>query len=173
MAIPNPLDVLKIPTDLLIALDNRDFHFALQPYHYLIRLVHILTMSAFFGGIALLDLRLIGIRRLMPLKPLAEHTVPWLYASFALAMATGALLFFYDPVHVGAHRYFTPKLIFIVLGALNAVVFHRTTYDLALSANGRLPYSARTAGLISLILWTAVIVSACLNNEAEPKLLLR
>ena len=52
----------RIPSDLLIAMDNRDLHFALQPYHFIIRAVHVLAMAAFFGGIVVLDLRLMGLR---------------------------------------------------------------------------------------------------------------
>lgn len=170
---PHTLAFLRIPTEILVALDNRAFHFAVQPYHYVIRLAHILTMAAFFGGIGLLDLRLIGLRGTVPLKPFAEYTLPWLYGSFAVAVVTGVALFLYDPVHVGSHAYFTPKLILIALGLANAGLFHRTSYLRALTAEGRMPMSARIAGAVSLILWIGVVVCACLNVEAAPKLLLR
>ena len=41
----------RIPSDLLIAMDNRDLHFAMQPYHFIIRATHVLSVGAFFGGI--------------------------------------------------------------------------------------------------------------------------
>ena len=37
MAIPHTLDFLKLPTDLLIALDYRPYHFVLQRVHYIVR----------------------------------------------------------------------------------------------------------------------------------------
>src|ERR1700733_15211254 len=88
MALPNPFDFLRLPTDLLIALDNRTFHFLLQPVHYLVRMVHLLTIAAFFGGIALLDIRLMGARVMMPLRRLADYILPWLWGTCAVAMVT-------------------------------------------------------------------------------------
>lgn len=173
MADPSIFDAIRIPTQALIALDWRPYHFALQPYHYLVRTAHILSMAFFFGGIGLLDLRLMGWRGTVPLRPFAEHVLPWLYATFALSAASGLALFLYDPVHAGSRAYWTPKLIAIALGLANAAVFHRTSYVAALASAGRLPASARAAGALSLALWTAAVVFACLNTEAMPKVLLR
>jgi hypothetical protein len=167
------LAFLRIPYWVLIALSNRELHFQLQPYHHLIRIVHILSMGAFFGGIGLLDLRLVGVRGTVPLRPFAEHTLPWLYATFAVAIASGVVLFLYDPVHVGSHAYFTLKLILVLLGVANAGLFHRTGYVAALAAETRMPKSARVAGAVSLAIWTGVIIMACLNTEPAPRVLLR
>ena len=61
-------------------------------------MVHVITVAWFFGGIALLDLQLIGLRARLPLEGFLEGVLPTLYWSFGLAMASGLLLFFYDPV---------------------------------------------------------------------------
>src|SRR5580704_9584679 len=74
----------QIPSDLLVAMDNRDLHFAMQPWHYLIRILHVMSISAFFGGIVLLDLRLIGLRAVAPLQGFVQHIIPWLYVTFAV-----------------------------------------------------------------------------------------
>ena len=71
------LALIRIPYGVLTALDSRGFHYALQPYHYLVRAAHVLTMAAFFGGIGLLDLRLLGWRGTVPLKAFAAHVLPW------------------------------------------------------------------------------------------------
>jgi hypothetical protein len=173
MADPHILNALRIPSEALIALDYRPLHFAMQPYHHLVRLLHVLSMGAFFGGIGLLDLRLMGVRGAVPLKAFADHVLPWLYATFAVSVVTGIGLFLYSPVQVGSHAYFTPKLILIALGVANAAVFHRTSYLHALAAEGHLPRSARWAGAMSLLFWTGVVACACLNVEAAPKVLLR
>lgn len=173
MATANPLDLLRIPSDVLIALDWRPFHFALQPFHHLVRLAHILSMGAFFGGIGLLDLRLMGWNSALPVRPLAQHLLPLLYGLFAIIVTTGAALFFYEPVRVGSHPYFTLKLLLIVLGLINAALFHRAGYVLALAAGGQMPMRARLAGALSLMLWTGVVICACLNVEAAPKLFLQ
>ncbi len=168
-----PLAFLKIPYPLLIALDNRFLHFWMQPVHFLVRMIHILSAAAFFGGIVLLDLRLIGVREAVPLRSLAEHTLSWLHATFAIALVSGIALFLYDPVHVGSHAYFVPKMILIVLGLANAGLYNRTGYVAALAAERAMPLSARMAGAMSLAFWFGVMACACLNTEAVPKVLLR
>ena len=46
MADPSFFDPLRIPTQTLATLDWRPFHLTLQPYHYLVRMVHIIAMGA-------------------------------------------------------------------------------------------------------------------------------
>ena len=173
MADPSLFDPIRIPVGALVALDWRRYHFALQPFHYLVRTAHVVSMGAFFGGIGLLDLRLMGWRGTVPLRSFAEHVLPWLWATFAVAALTGAALFLYDPVHVGAHAYWSPKLLTIAMGLGNAALFHRTSYVAALAAESRLPISARAAGAFSLACWTGAVVFACLDAEGPPKVLLR
>jgi hypothetical protein len=171
MADPNALDVLRIPSHALIALDWRPLHFALQPVHHILRMAHVLATAAFFGGIVALDLRLIG--GAVPLRPLASHLQPYLYTTFGVSVVTGAALFLYDPAHVGSHAYFTLKLVLIVVGLANAALFHLTGYAPALAADTRLPVRARVTGAASIVLWTGVVICACLNVEAAPKVMLR
>jgi len=173
MADPSLFDPIRIPFQALVALDWRPYHFALQPFHYLMRAAHVMSMGAFFGGVGLLDFRLMGWRGTVPLRGFAEHVLPWLWATFAVAVATGLALFLCDPVHVGAHAYWTPKLVAIALGLANAALFHRRGYVAALAAAGQVPFSARAAGVLSLACWTAAVAFACLDTEAAPKVLLR
>ena len=175
MADPNALDLIRIPSEVLVALDWRPFHFALQPYHYLVRLTHVVSMAAFFGGIAALDLRLMGWRATLPLQPFADLVLPWLYATFGIALVSGIALFCYDPVHVGSHAYFSLKLLLTLLGLVNAALFRRSAHFAAFAADAPAKPSAhvRFAGAVSLALWTGVVVCACLNVEAAPKVLLR
>jgi hypothetical protein len=170
---PHPFASLRIPFEILTALDSRELHFILQPWHYLIRLIHIVSAAAFFGGIGILDLRLLGWRGEMPLRSLADMVLPWLYAVFVVAIMSGIALFLYDPVNIGSHGYFTPKLALLLLGLTNACLFHRYGYLTAVTAEVHLPISARLAGGISLALWTGVMVCASLNVEGVPKVFLR
>jgi hypothetical protein len=167
------LPFLSIPPDILAALDNRDYRFAVQPFHHLIRMAHILAASVFFGAILLLDLRLTSTRSTLPLRALSGLVMPWVFGTFAVAMLTGLMLFFYDPVHVGSHAYFTLKMIFLILGIVNAQLFNRGGFAAALSAPGPMPTQARIVGALSLILWLGAMICATLNAEAAPKVLLR
>ena len=173
MADPSLFDPLRVPAQTLAALDWRPYHFAVQPFHHVVRAVHIISVSAFFGGVGLLDLRLMGWRGTVPLRAFAEHVLPWLWVTFGVAAVTGAALFAYDPVHVGAHAYWAPKLTAVAAGLANAAVFHRTGYVAALAAEGHLPAAARVAGALSLACWTAAMVFASLDAEGPPRVLLR
>ena len=170
---PHALSFLYIPTDVLVALDNRGYRFAMQPFHHLVRLAHVMSISAFFGAIVLLDLRLIGMRRSLPLKALSELVLPWVYLMFAVAIVTGLMLFFYDPVHVASHAYFSLKLILITVGMANAALFNRRGFGVALNSSSTMPRHARIVGALSLAIWMGVMICASLNVEAAPKVLLR
>jgi hypothetical protein len=170
---PHSLSFLYIPTDLLVALDYRPYRFSLQPYHHLVRMLHILSISAFFGAIVLLDIRLVGFRTAITLRDLSGAVMTSIYATFAIGIVSGIMLFFYDPVHVASHAYFSMKLILIVLGLGNAAVFNRRGFAAAIAANGPMPAHARLVGGLSLAVWTGAMICATLNVEAAPKVLLR
>lgn len=173
MADPSLFDFMRLPTDLLVTLDDRTLHFAMQPWHYLVRLVHIVSMAAFFGAIAALDLRLMGWRVAISLRIFAQFLMPVLYWSFGVSMITGIALFAYDPVRVGTHAYFMPKLALIGLGVINTILFYRPSNMRAMAAQTGLPMGVRVAGGLSLVFWTGVVVCSSLNVEAIPKVFLR
>ncbi len=173
MADPSLYDALRIPSEVLIALDNRTFHFAVQPYHYLVRMTHIVSAGAFFGAIVLFDLRLAGLRSRARLKSFAADTLPWLYITFGLAMISGLMLFFYDPVHAGSRAYFMPKMIMILLGLLNTLIYRRLAFGHALKEPPATPQSARWAAALSALFWLGVMVFSSMNAEGVPKFLLR
>lgn len=170
---PHFLIAIRIPAALLVAVDDRTVQFWMQPVHFIVRIVHILAMAAFFGGILLVDLRLMGWRGALSLRDLTRQTMPAIYWAFAVTVVTGLALFVYDPVHVGSHAYFVPKMVCLLLGGINAWTFHKTGYVRALAAEGVIPRSATIAGAMSILLWTLVIAFACLDSEAAPRVLLR
>jgi hypothetical protein len=165
---PNPLAFAKLPLDLLTLLASRHLHDALQPLHHLIRLAHILAAGGFFGAVGLLDLRLLRARRSLPLAALAGHVHAWLVGSFAIVMATGAVLFAYDPIRVGSHAYFTPKLALLLLALGNAYRLHHGGLAGALASETP-SVGARVAGAVSLAAWVGVMICASLNTEAAPR----
>jgi hypothetical protein len=173
MADPSLFDAVRLPSEVLIALDNRTLHFAVQPWHYLLRLTHILSTAAFFGGIVLFDLRLIGVRSAARLKPFSVDILPWLYAVFAIAMVSGVLLFLYDPLHMGSRAYFMPKIILIVAGLINTVLYRRFFFREALRKEEGTVLSGKVAGALSLAFWVGVMAFSSMNAEGVPKVLLR
>jgi len=168
----NAMDQFRLPAPLLIMLDNRSLHFAMQPWQFLIRAVHVLAVCVFFGMITVLDLRLLGRSRELPLHALAQLVLPWVYVSLAVAMVTGVALFFYDPLAVGSHDWLTPKLLFIALGFLNAAWFNAAYLPEQLVSATGLTAAGKVAAAASILLWGLAILCACLNAEPPPRLLL-
>lgn len=162
---------IYLPTDFLVWLSTTSFRlfvYRLEEFHALFRLTHVLAMAIFFGSILLLDLRLFGLSRDLVLRQFAPHVLPWTYVSFSLAVASGLVLFLFDPIQLASHTWFLPKLILIALGLINAAVFRRGAWDRVLAARDALPASARIAGAISASVWVAVIVCASLNASERP-----
>jgi hypothetical protein len=172
LEVSNALDHLRIPVPYLLAIDSRAFHIALQPYQFLIRAAHVLSISLFFGAITVLDLRLFGAARELPLKPLARLVLPWVYGTFAFGILSGVILFLYDPLEVGSHDWLTPKLVFIALAFANAVWFNVQYLPGQLVSPTGLTTAGKAAGIASITLWGLVILCACLNAEPPPRLLL-
>jgi len=123
--------------------------------------IHVLTLCVFLGLTVMVDLRLLGATiGSSPASQLIRRFMPWMIAGFVVMVATGALLFYADPVRTYFNIFFRLKLIFLVMAGLNAASFHvmasRTIpqWDL----DPKPPMSARLAGGLSLALWAAIVV---------------
>ncbi|BAK82738.1 hypothetical protein [Komagataeibacter medellinensis] len=171
--ISHPFAFMRLPYALLTAMDSRMLHFWLQPVHYLIRIVHIISMALFFGMDMLFDFGILSRRMAGKLAPAAQLMVQPLHINLAIAMVTGVILFFYDPVHIGSRAYLTPKLLLITLAMLNAWWCHRSVYLSVLRGCNTPSLHGRIGACLSLCLWTGVMVMSCLNSEGVPKVFLR
>jgi hypothetical protein len=54
----------------------------------------------------------------------------YLYITFGIAVASGVLLFLYDPALIASRAYFVPKIILITLGLVNAVLYNRIAHGM-------------------------------------------
>ncbi|WP_323990103.1 MULTISPECIES: hypothetical protein [Nguyenibacter] len=169
----HPFAFMRLPYAVLIALDSRMYHYWMQPVHYLVRIVHIISMSGFFGIDMIFGAALFRRNGHAALAAITRLIVPWLHTLFAVAMLSGVALFFYDPVHIGSRGYLTPKLLLIALALALAAFCHRRVYMPALGGGPAGMLRARAAAGLSLLLWSGVIVMSCLNSEGVPKVFLR
>jgi hypothetical protein len=134
--------------------------------------VHILGVATLFGSISLLDLRLLGVSRALPLEPLARHALAVVRAAFAVQVASGSLLFAANAAALMVNPAFRTKMVLVVLGALNALLFHLGPMGHLLGAHGvaspgegagagaglPVPVATKAMAAVSLCLWTAVVV---------------
>jgi hypothetical protein len=122
---------------------------------------HVVGMSLFAGMIAMMDLRLAGLGNLSSsCSDMQKRLFPWQMLGVALSFSTGILLVFSDPMRFYGNFYFWLKNVLLVLALVNAVWFHRTTYQSVEQWDDDPvpPVSARVAGFISLGLWAAIII---------------
>jgi hypothetical protein len=134
--------------------------------------LHVLTLALAVGLLTLADLRLAGVLFTdWPARVVVAGLRPWFLAGYALMFATGVLLFLPKATQLYASPLFWTKMMLILCAGANALYFElRHRHDGAghddfshggTAGDGTLHAApaARVAGLVSLGLWVAVIVT--------------
>jgi len=124
-----------------------------------VEIVHITGIALLVGSIVILDLRLLGISRSLPLRRLAAHTLPWSAASFALIVPSGLAMFVAHANDLMGNPVFALKICLILLAGANAGIFHAGVFRGAAQWDVDVmpPLAARVAAAVSLALWISVI----------------
>jgi hypothetical protein len=127
-----------------------------------IEAAHVLGITLFAGTIAMVDLRLLGLAfREVKVSEMNGRVLPWTIAGFVLMVATGLLLFYAIPVRTYHSVWFRTKMLLMLIAGANIVIYTfvtergRASWDTA----PRPPAAAQTAALVSLLIWTGVIVT--------------
>jgi len=153
-------DSLFLPLPWLTWLANNEVRLMLYSWRELygvIRALHLLGLGGFYGASVLLALRAFGWA---PSIPRGDTCVPRriMYLSFALTVLTGILLFLRDPIGVGLHSMFLPKLLLVVLGFALAN---------AMRLIQALPARRLNAAAL-LVIWTATVACSTWNHVERP-----
>jgi len=121
--------------------------------------VHIAGIALLVGSIAILDLRLLGLSRSLPVRRLAAHILPWSIASFALIVPSGLAMFIAHAGELISNPVFPVKISLILLAVANAGILHAGVFRSAgqWDVDVMPPLAARTAAAASLVLWISVI----------------
>lgn len=105
------------------------------------------------GAIGVVDLRVLGYGRALPMQRLSSALTPIALAGFAVMAASGVLLFVADARALAGSTIFLTKLGLIVLAGLNALAFRIGWRRL----DDHPPVSARILAGLSLALWVTVV----------------
>lgn len=125
----------------------------------IVEIVHLSGIGLLFGSIVVLDLRLLGLSRDVPVRRLAAHVLPWTAASFLLIVPSGLAMFIAHASEFIASPVFALKMGLIFAAGLNAAMFHAgamrgvAQWDVDRAP----PPAARIAAALSLLLWLSVI----------------
>lgn len=123
--------------------------------------IHILGLVFSVGTFLWFDLRLLGwTLRSAAVSRVYRQIIPWATFGFAVMFLSGAMLFTGFATRAYNSPYFSIKIAAIALAGVNAAFYHlvterrRSEWDNA----DRPPAAARTAGMISILLWATVII---------------
>jgi uncharacterized protein DUF6644 len=121
---------------------------------------HYIGLSLLVGGIMLIDLRVLGFARRLPLKSMIG-LLPFVWVGFAINVTTGSLLFIYGATQFGTNPAFWVKMTFVGVAGLNALAFDlsvkRYSYDWV--AADRPPPLVKTFATLSFALWLCVVTT--------------
>jgi hypothetical protein len=124
-----------------------------DPYVYpALEVVHIVGIALLVGNLVLLEVRVWGAGAALAVAPLAKLALGLSLGGFALAAASGSVMFASQPGELLANRAFTLKMGIVLLAGANAALFHLR------GGLSRLDRVAKAQTAISLGLWLAVIV---------------
>jgi hypothetical protein len=143
------------------ALEGSSLGQAMRQWLYLypaVETIHIIGIALLFGSIAVLDLRLLGLSRSIPVRRLAGHTLPWTAGAFLLIVPSGLAMFTAHASEFIANPVFALKMCLILGAGVNAAIFHAGVFRSAATWDvGVTPLGARAAGAASLLVWISVI----------------
>lgn len=115
-------------------------------------LAHLLGLVLLVGGIGILDLRLAGAFRFVPLAPLSRALTPLAIAGLVLMVLSGPVLFAADAKSLAGSPLLRWKLVLIAVALLNALAFRR----LWTGGEGEPPVPLRAMAVASIGLWLTV-----------------
>ena len=91
----------------------------------LVNLAHIFGIASLFGAIVVLDLRLLGAWKQIPLALLARPATIVAGVGFAIAVSTGPFLLATKATEYIGNPFLPVKLVAVALGLTNIIIVHR------------------------------------------------
>jgi hypothetical protein len=122
--------------------------------------LHVLCISLVFGTILVVDLRLVGLAdRGRTVTRISDEMLRLTWVAFAGAAITGALFFTANASTYWFNTAFRFKMLAIVLAGINMLVFQYGVFrGVAGWDRGMTPRAAKVAGVLSILIWTIVVV---------------
>jgi hypothetical protein len=126
------------------------------------RTLHIAGMAMLMGIVIAVDLRIFGVAKGLPIRPL-QRLMSWAVGGFAVSLASGALLVRANPEqYLGAplNLAFYGKILCLVLVGLNDILYFATGLKRevdGVGAGDAASASAKIVAGVSLTLWFSVI----------------
>lgn len=132
-----------------------------RQYHYIFTaclVLHFVGLSLLMGAILIVDLRLLGFPRQLPIAA-AMTLLPFAIVGFLINLCTGVMMVSFDAVDYWLNPAFRVKMALVLAAGLNALWFTLVEHRHVLSqpANQRTSAAVRTSAALSLLVWFAII----------------
>ena len=127
----------------------------------LILSLHMIAIALFGGLIVATDLRLLGLAlRTRPVAEVVNSLRALKHGGLTLMVLCGLLMFGTKAEEYLLNPWFHAKLTLLLLVAVHAVVFRGSVYKKAaqFDADGTIPGIAKLAAVLSLLLWTGLVI---------------
>ena len=120
--------------------------------------LHFIGLALLIGAAALIDLRLMGLMRSVPVHAVMQMR-KWAVLGIVINVVTGVLFFIGAPDQYINNPAWKAKLLFLAVAMVNIAVFETTQGKrmLALSADADTPRSFKLAGAVSMASWFLVL----------------
>ena len=92
--------------------------------------LHFFGMALLIGCVGILDLRMLGVGKRLPVRPL-HRLIPYGIAGFALNLVTGTIFFVGIPRQYMYNVAFIAKMSLIAIAGINVLFFYTTVYRAA------------------------------------------
>jgi hypothetical protein len=119
-------------------------------------------VATLFGSVLVIDLRLVGFWRAVPLAAIAQPTVPLAGLGFALAATTGIGLLATNGTEYAGNPFLLVKFPAIAVGLANVAVLSRLPAWRERGTRAPLPGEERElalAGGVSLVSWVTAVAA--------------
>lgn len=127
--------------------------------------LHTMGLSVLVGACGVLDLRLLGVSRGIPLAAFR-----WVFRAVAIGLSvnlvTGVLLFIKNPIAWATSVPFLVKMLLVVASVATVVPIRR--FVLSDAANGEVTGSIRGLAVVSIVAWSAAVTAGRLLAYAQP-----
>ena len=128
----------------------------------IIESIHVLGITLLVGTVSIVDLRLLGVvLKREEVSEVVSQVLPLTWCGFVIMFVSGFLLFWSKAEQCYGNPAFRLKLLLLLLAGLNPLIFHSTIYRSVATwgESADTPNRAKLAGVLSLALWSAIIVS--------------
>ena len=125
----------------------------------ILEIAHLTGLTLVFGGMTILDVRLMGLGRRFSVIALERYVLRFVWAGFGLAALSGGWLFLYEAVKLAGDGPFLIKMVLIPIAGLNALFMHFVAMrDVqAWDTNATPPLLVRLSAGLSLAIWWVVL----------------